>query len=647
MNTDIHNPAADGYSGSWADWIGESIGGSERSARRRRAAEFYAGRYDEVDGYGRTPDEYDGSEDDWAEYSGAGDEYDSEVPLDVDEVGPDFEDLDTGSEEDLDYDEADAESSARALAYAAMEAGGRGEEFGSGVDEASTDFAGSAAREARPGAGDGEADVGGDEPGYAEGVSDARGVKPEAAEGVSNARGEKPGDAADVSDIRGEKPGDAANVSDIRGEKPGDAADVSHTRGEGDAAHVSGTREEKPQGAGGESDARQVKPEVAEDEFDVRRAKSGADEGESVADDVQAGFRGSGGGTGVGGKRGASGGSGSPVGGQRGGQVAGARRGRKVRPHPFPSSDPHWIPDAPAASAIPHPYSSAAARAQAPVDPRARAAASRPGGAGSGEPRETGYRTHAFGDSEPYVEYATRSSTRSRAEFEPGEARPAASAAARLHRAPASHRRRGGSSWEGWAIREWLAESRERWAVPLLGILGICAIGAAVTVQLTKSDATPPPAAAAEAPPQLQPATEPAAPAAATGGDCPAETNGSHVRGNGPGGYATGPEAILALQHAYYVARSGALVRSLVDLDASIPSAPEIQAGIDTVPEGTTHCVQISPGAFSGQYTVIITEFRPDKTTRIWSPQLVMTTARGERTVITAIVPLADDVAPR
>ncbi|SUA80355.1 Uncharacterised protein [Nocardia otitidiscaviarum] len=236
----------------------------------------------------------------------------------------------------------------------------------------------------------------------------------------------------------------------------------------------------------------------------------------------------------------------------------------------------------------------------------------------------------------------------------------AAAALARLHRNSGGTRRRVGADREPWSVRERMWDARERWAAPLLGMLGVCAVVAAVLVQVNKSG-EPTSAAAA---PTVVPATSaapddsaaPESPAAGNGAttpvgaatpECPAEVKGEHVRGNGPGGTRTGPDAILALQHAYYVARSGALARELVAADAAVPSAADIQAGIDTIPPLTTHCVQIAPGAFAGQYIVIVTEFRPDDSRRIWSPQLVMTTTDADRTVINAIIPLPDDATPR
>ena len=77
-----------------------------------------------------------------------------------------------------------------------------------------------------------------------------------------------------------------------------------------------------------------------------------------------------------------------------------------------------------------------------------------------------------------------------------------------------------------------------------------------------------------------------------------------------PGDQKSGPGVIAAFEHAYYVTRSGTAVRELTTPDASLPAKEEIQAGINTVPTGTTHCVRITPIA-AGIYSVALTEMRP------------------------------------
>ena len=112
------------------------------------------------------------------------------------------------------------------------------------------------------------------------------------------------------------------------------------------------------------------------------------------------------------------------------------------------------------------------------------------------------------------------------------------------------------------------------------------------------------------------------------------------MQGNGAGGTSSGPDAIFAFQHAYYVTRSGEQAHTLVAPEAAVPSAADIQRGIDTIPAGTTHCVQITPGAFVGEYTVVITEHRPDAGTLTYNPQRVATMQIGNRNLIISIGPM-------
>ena len=88
-----------------------------------------------------------------------------------------------------------------------------------------------------------------------------------------------------------------------------------------------------------------------------------------------------------------------------------------------------------------------------------------------------------------------------------------------------------------------------------------------------------------------------------------AETDPTACRTD-PGDQKSGPGVIAAFEHAYYVTRSGTAVRALTTPDTSLPTKEKIQAGIDTVPTRTTHCVRITPIA-AGIYSVALTEMRP------------------------------------
>lgn len=125
-----------------------------------------------------------------------------------------------------------------------------------------------------------------------------------------------------------------------------------------------------------------------------------------------------------------------------------------------------------------------------------------------------------------------------------------------------------------------------------------------------------------------------AVPAAAAGG-CGVRVDGEVVSGAGRGDTVSGGGVILAFEYAYYVERSGVRARSVTTGDAVVPSAEAIQAGIDTVPATTTHCVRITP-AGSGQWAVELSEQRPHQPPLVFL-QTITTTERDGRVLITAI----------
>ena len=178
---------------------------------------------------------------------------------------------------------------------------------------------------------------------------------------------------------------------------------------------------------------------------------------------------------------------------------------------------------------------------------------------------------------------------------------------------------------------------RNRLLPALLGVAGVAALRTAAYVQFAVVGAGEPASAPRAANPPASPAQD--VPPAADP-NCPAERTGNTVQGNGPGGTGSGTDAIFGFQHAYYATRSGEQARTVVVPDAAVPSAADIQHGIDTIPAGTTHCIQITPGAFVGQYTVVVTEHRPGSAPLGYNPQLVTTMRIGDRTLITGIGPM-------
>ncbi|MFD0360250.1 hypothetical protein ACFQZZ_02165 [Nocardia sp. GCM10030253] len=121
------------------------------------------------------------------------------------------------------------------------------------------------------------------------------------------------------------------------------------------------------------------------------------------------------------------------------------------------------------------------------------------------------------------------------------------------------------------------------------------------------------------------------------GPGCEATRSEQLVRGNGIGSTTTGPEVILAFQHAYYVERSGEAARAVTTPDASVPRVEVIDAGIASIPPDSRHCVLIVP-MNDGRFDVVITESRPNATVRTYR-QIVSVADRDGAVIITKIAP--------
>ncbi|WP_067458525.1 hypothetical protein [Nocardia alba] len=165
-----------------------------------------------------------------------------------------------------------------------------------------------------------------------------------------------------------------------------------------------------------------------------------------------------------------------------------------------------------------------------------------------------------------------------------------------------------------------------RWFAPLVASVAGAVLIGGTYVQLRGPAPTSTASSTALVPSSVSPVTA----------ECPTEQIGAMVRGNNAGGTESGIAAIMAFQYAYYVARSGDQARTLVASGAVAPSAAAIQAGIDSTPVGTTHCVEITPGAYVDQYLVKVTAFRPDSAPSTYTPQLVETAQVGSKTLITS-----------
>ncbi|MFE3195406.1 hypothetical protein ACFXHA_40835 [Nocardia sp. NPDC059240] len=110
------------------------------------------------------------------------------------------------------------------------------------------------------------------------------------------------------------------------------------------------------------------------------------------------------------------------------------------------------------------------------------------------------------------------------------------------------------------------------------------------------------------------------------------------VTGQGPWRASDGAQAISVFEAAYYLARSGARARDVVAASAAIPDAETIQAGIDTVPLGTTYCARIM-ALTVGLYAVEVHETRPGEPESVWRQQ-ISTSPPDAGALITAITHL-------
>lgn len=102
------------------------------------------------------------------------------------------------------------------------------------------------------------------------------------------------------------------------------------------------------------------------------------------------------------------------------------------------------------------------------------------------------------------------------------------------------------------------------------------------------------------------------------------------------GGQDSGENVIRAFEHRYYSQRSGQAARELVSPDAD-PSAPftvtaNLDAGIATVPAGTTYCLGIAP-VLAGVYAVTITETRPDGARSQYAQQITTGVVDGRHVI--------------
>ncbi|MEV6387734.1 hypothetical protein [Nocardia xishanensis] len=182
------------------------------------------------------------------------------------------------------------------------------------------------------------------------------------------------------------------------------------------------------------------------------------------------------------------------------------------------------------------------------------------------------------------------------------------------------------------ALRDHPALRRGRVVVLLIVAVLLLALVAVGVLYLLRSSGNR--AAVAPTSPPMQ-FTAGSAQAGITSG-CPTERGDRLIRSAAAGSTDSGPDVVLAFQYAYYVERSGERARAFVAPDANISAASTIQRGIDSVPEGTTHCVRVTT-VTDDMYSVEVTEYRPGGAPATYNKQTVTTAVIGGRTLITGI----------
>ncbi|MBF6061761.1 hypothetical protein IU500_25895 [Nocardia terpenica] len=183
--------------------------------------------------------------------------------------------------------------------------------------------------------------------------------------------------------------------------------------------------------------------------------------------------------------------------------------------------------------------------------------------------------------------------------------------------------------------------------IAVLIMLGVAVVVAAVVLTVIhtanrRTASAPPRTIQAPAPANpgasAAPTTAPTTPSTFATADCQTRRTPDVVSGTDPGGTASGPDAILAFERAYYVQRSGYAARAVVTDDATVPPADQIQRGINKIPPNTRYCVQITRTPTDNQWEVRLTQQQPDQQPATFT-QLITTRTTADRTLITAIAP--------
>lgn len=111
--------------------------------------------------------------------------------------------------------------------------------------------------------------------------------------------------------------------------------------------------------------------------------------------------------------------------------------------------------------------------------------------------------------------------------------------------------------------------------------------------------------------------------------------------GNGKGDQKSGPGVIFAFDYAYYVERSGAAARKFMSPELKGTTVETLQDAIDELPEGTQHCLWITPkDGEKDVYSVKLAEYVPDGdgVKEVVHEQVIHTAKDGDKYIIIGIV---------
>lgn len=133
--------------------------------------------------------------------------------------------------------------------------------------------------------------------------------------------------------------------------------------------------------------------------------------------------------------------------------------------------------------------------------------------------------------------------------------------------------------------------------------------------------------------PTTEASSEPVDPASAASEACEATESAEVITGAGKGDQDSIAGVVLAFQHAYYVERDAETIAPLLDKDSNIRDLDALQAGIDSVERGTTHCVSVTPED-DRVASVEVTETATDGATALIEQRVTTTSESGDVRIV-------------